>query len=507
LRPGETARLAFATGVATDREAALALAQKYHDPATTGRVFALAFTHAQMTLRHLGLSSEDAQLFERLASRVLYLDGSLRAPAELRARNALGQSGLWAHGISGDLPILLVRVVEEDDVPLVREVLRAQEYWRLKGLRADLVILNEHPASYLDEMHQLLASLIESGSWANYRDKPGGPFLLRGESLPEAEKILLATVARVVLRGERGDLASQLDRPVPELRWPEDLEVRESPAAPPSERPGLRFDNGTGGFSEDGREYVVVLDGDAETPLPWCNVLANPGFGSIVSASGAAFTWSQNSRENRLTPFANDPVTDPSSEAIFLRDEDRQTVWGATPTGAQRRPQGGRFVCRHGFGASRFTHEADGIRHDLEVFVAPEDPVKLAVLTVENASRRQRRLSVFSYQQWAMGPPRPGEHLHVTTDLDREAKAVLARNPYNLEFASCVAFAATSGELRSATGDRAEFLGRNGGLARPAALRRRGLLGRFGAVPCAMHFGQHGVSGRRNDTALDKAGE
>src|SRR6185436_6168426 len=473
LTPGAAVRLCFATGMASDRETAEALARKYHSFRAVGRTFALAVTHAESTLRHLGISADDAMLFERLASRVLGLHPSHRAGADTIAANELGQPGLWPHSISGDLPILLVRVVEEDDLQLVRQVLQAQDYWRLKGLRSDVVIVNEHPVSYMDEMQAQLVAVLEDGPWSAWQHRPGGTYLLRSDQMGRAERTLLEAVARAILVGDGGDLRAQLDRP-DAVRPPA---TPLAPALPPradspsaeAPTPAWTLSNNFGGFTDGGRTYTIALDGAADTPMPWANVIANPHFGTIVTASGAAYTWAGNSRENRLTPFANDPIGDPTGEAIFVRDDDTGECWSPSP-GPLPRPATGRCLVHHTAGLTQFSRTMHGIEHELDVFVDTGDPVKFSLLTLVNHSGTARTLSIFPYNEWVLGPPREGEHLHVVTEVDERSGAILATNRYNQEFTHHGAFAYSSTRPESFTADRCAFLGRHGDMTRPAAL-------------------------------------
>ncbi len=414
ISPGAAVRLSFATGIASDRDTAQALARKYHEPSATIRTFTLASTHAQSGLRYLGISADEAVLFERLASRVLGTDGSLRADADTVAANELGQPGLWPHAISGDLPILLVCVAGDDAASLVRQVLQAQEYWRLKGLSADVVILNEHPIGYLDEMQAQLTEILDDGPWSAWQHRPGGAYLLRADRMGRAERVLLEAVASAILRGDRGDLRTLLDRPGP-MPPPATLLVPTAP--PPADTPAtdgplpeLAWPNGLGGFTDGARAYAIILDGAGETPMPWANVIANPQFGTIITASGAAHTWAGNSRENRLTPFANDPVSDPTGEAIFVRDDRSGEWWTPTPGPAPRRSATDRCLIRHTAGVTRFTRLAHRIGHELDVFVHPDEPVKFSLLTLTNHGHGAARVELVRVQPVgarasARGPP------------------------------------------------------------------------------------------------------
>ncbi|MEP6993230.1 MAG: glucoamylase family protein [Acidobacteriota bacterium] len=472
LAPGATARVQLALMVADTRERALELADKYRDPATFERVSSLAWTQAQVQLRHLGITTDEAHLFQRVATRILYSDPTLRASVETLTRNRKGQSALWRHGISGDLPIVLVRIDQVDDQGIVRQLLRAHEYWRLKGLAVDLVILNESATSYAPELDSALGSLVRAGARAfgvATEHTAGEVFVLRGELLSGEERDALTTAARVVLLSRHGSLAEQvirLLRRAPSVRAAPAVRARPPEEDVPPPRIPLEFFNGLGGFTEDGSEYVTILGERQWTPAPWINVLANSSFGCLASESGSGYTWSGNSHENQLTPWSNDPVSDPPGDALFIRDEETGEIWCPTPLPIRDERF---YVVRHGQGYSRFEHEHRGVASDLLLFVPTGDPVKVSRLSLENRSGQPRTLTVTFYAEWVLGSQRSASAPFVVTELD-ESGALFARNFWNEAYAGRVAFADAGGKQTAWTADRTEFLGRNGGLEAPDGL-------------------------------------
>lgn len=493
IRPGRTVRLTFSTLVCSSRDAALDLADKYHDVTIFERAATMAWTQAQVQLRHLGIGPDEAHLFQDLAGSVLYADRTRRAPAPVLMRPVEGVGALWAHGISGDLPIVMVEIDAAEDIDIVRQLLRAHEYWAMKGLAVDLVIVNDRAPSYVQELQVLLETLVRA-SQARPRNSEqksrGNLFVLRAEQLTSGQRDALEGAARVTLSCRRGTLATQVTRTqrsdtaevTPRARRPAAPSVA-SVATPAAG--GLEFGNGFGGFAADGREYRVVLRPGQWTPAPWINVLANPAFGCLVSEAGAGCTWSINSQSNRLTPWSNDPVSDPPSEVLFVRDEESGELW--TPTPLPIRDPAGEYVVRHGQGWTRFDFASRGVGLQLIQFVAAEDPVKVSHLTITNPSSRPRRLTVTGYLEWVLGATREASAPFVITERDPDTKAMFAHNAWNRDFAGRIAFADLRGAQTAWTGDRTEFLGRNGALDAPAALAgKEALSGTCGAGfdPC-----------------------
>jgi cellobiose phosphorylase len=495
LEPEQTGVVDLVWGAADSREGCLALVQKYTDRRLADRVFELAWTHSQVSLRQLNISEADAQLYARLANAVVYSDAPLRAPASVLLRNRRAQSGLWGYAISGDLPIVLLQVGAAANVGLVHQLVQAHAWWRLKGLAVDLVIWNEERDVYRQRLQEQILGLVAGSTESHEVDRPGGIFVRQAAQIAEEDRVLLQSVARVVLSDRLGPLADQVGRKRAPARQVAPLAIKApapvaQPAAAPA-RPTLLFDNGIGGFAPDGREYIVAAPAGLRPPAPWVNVIANPRFGTVVSDGGSSYTWCENAHELRLTPWHNDAVSDASGEVLYLRDEESGHVWHPTSLPqAQDAQAGAPYITRHGFGYSVFEHDEAGIHSELTVFVATDAAVKFSRLVLRNDSGRTRDLSATAYVEWVLGDMRAKTAPHIHTEVAADSGAVMARNRYSNHFGDWLGFLDVDEADRLAgtmTCDRAEFIGRNGSLRRPAAMARAHLSGRSGVAldPCA----------------------
>jgi cyclic beta-1,2-glucan synthetase len=491
LEPGQRAQVSLVLAAGATRKQVLLLMDKYRDPHATERTMDFAWGSAQQQLQLLHIQPDEARRFQQLASHLLFPNQLLRAPAELLADNRKGQSGLWPYAISGDLPIALVTIGELREISLVRQMLQAHTYWRMHGLSTDLVILNEEAGSYERPIQERLEQLIQAHTVSAATDRAGGIFLKSAAQIPEADLKLLKAAAGVVLVAARGTLPQQLGMQVEAPELLETLARKRVPPEPSAPLPfmELNYFNSLGGFTPDGHEYAIYLGPDTNTPAPWVNVIANPNFGTLVSETGSGFTWYGNSQRNRLTGWSNDPVLDPASEALYIRDEESGIFW--SPTAAPIREKTA-YRARHGAGYSVFEHNSHGIEQELTVFVPVDEsggqPIKLQRLRLTNATSRRRRLSVTYYVELTLGENRETSQMHVMTNWDDEARALLAQNRYHPEYGERVAFVSITPQADSYGGDRSAFIGRNRSLANPAAMELTQLSKRTGAGldPCGV---------------------
>ena len=486
---GDAVTVDLVMGVAEEMADVDMLLEKYQDQYMANKAFDMAWTHGQLALRQLDLTETDAQLFCRLASSIIYSSPPYRADPATIMKNSRGQSALWSYAVSGDLPVMLLRLEDPESMHLVTQVIKAHAYWRHKGLKVDLVIWNEDNSGYRQALHDNIVNLAGISLEGGNIERPGGIFVRAADRIPEEDRTLIKAVTRVILKDANGLIEEQIHRQlrseitssttIVQYRYPNSspLEKEQLP------REKLVFDNGFGGFSSDGREYIIHGSRENRTPLPWVNVLANPRFGTVVSESGSSYTWNENSHEYRLTPWANDPVSDMGGEAYYIRDEKTGDFWSPTLFPC---PDAGDYASRHGFGYSAFTHKVDGIASEMKVFVDNESPVKFTAITLRNDSGRARTLSVTGYVEWVLGDLRPKTAAQVVTSIDPASGALFAANRYNEEFRSRTVFFDADDPGRTLTGDRGEFIGRNGSLAKPLAMQRANLSGKVGAGldPC-----------------------
>ncbi|MFZ3171371.1 MAG: glucoamylase family protein [Carboxydocellales bacterium] len=494
LEPGHSAIIAYTLAVADNRQKALGLADKYRAAKVIERAFEFAWNRSRLEAGYLDIPAGELEVYLNMVPAIIYPGPVRRRYEELIARNKQGQTCLWPLGISGDIPVVLVNINNQEQMEMVYKLLKAHELWRMKGLKVDLVLLAEDEGGYVQPLQDSIRAAIFASHARDLVNRTGGVYLLNGNLMAEEEKMLIYATARTILQGAGGPIAEQLVWEGTKLTVPQlstsnvqagetGLEVTREKATLKIDTAQLLFYNGTGGFSQDGKEYLIQLREGQHTPAPWINVIANPGFGFNITEVGAGYTWAENSRENKLTPWYNDAVTDLPGEVIYLRDEQRGDYWSITPAPIREKED---YIIRHGSGYSSFEHTSHGIEQQLTEFVALEEPVKIYLIKLKNLSRVPRELSVTFYMKPVLGVNEQVNAQYITTRKYGEREALLFSNSYNCDFPGRIAFMETSEFNRTLTGDDHEFLGINGSLDCPAALKRATLSGTVGAglAPC-----------------------
>lgn len=479
---GRTATVSFITGVAENKDDVIALAKEYGTHQGIESIFELAWTHSQIELRYLGLSSEDASLYQKLASHVIYHSPSRIYSKDIIKGNDKGRSALWAQGISGDLPIVLVIISSVHELGILEQLLSAHEYWNRKGLKVDLVILNEFGNSYEQPVEERIQEILSISHARELIDKPGGVFVRQTAHMKKDDVGTFISMASLIIRGDRGSLEGQiktrtqyiLPRATRKTSFSRYTYVH-PPIFPKDE---LTFYNGIGGFWQNGEEYIIQLRAGEYTPLPWSNIIANENFGTLITEQGSCYTWYKNSRENKLTKWSNDPVVDPPGEVIYVRDDETGDAWTITPSPMR---QEGDYVIRHGQGYTIFEYNSHGIYGTQTIYVPREDPVKINLLTLYNPSSNPREISIYYYAEWVLGVDRYTGSQLIKSRYDVDLDVLIAENPFNEEFIEEKAFMLSSRDIYSYTADRREFIGKNGQLKAPAALERERLTDTAGA--------------------------
>ena len=488
LSPHESTQVTFVSGLARSRDEALRLIDQYHDGHAFEREDQMSWTQNQVRLKHLNIEIGEEDRFQRITGPLVYSSSKLRHQKNFIQNNPKSQKELWSHGISGDLPILLVYIKSKHDISFITDILQFHEYLRSKNISFDLVVLSDESSTYRMAIHEELLHHVRNSGGQGLLNKRGGIFLQRKDTTTDEDFIFLKSVARVYFDAHQGNLKKQVnqllkvknlspikkhDRKVSSL-W-KDFSI---------ECPKLEFFNGIGGFSEKGLEYQIYLEKGKVTPAPWINVISNSkSFGCLFTESGSSHTWSQNSRENRLTPWNNDPTLDQSGELIYLKDQDSSEYWSPTPGPCRDQAP---YLIRHGQGYTTFEHKSFEISQKLTIYVSLKDELKFIRLKVKNLSSIKRNIAAYYFLEWVLGFHRTQTAHHITTKQIGTENIFYAQNPFHIDFGKKTSFASSNQKVASFTCDRASFLGRHGDYDQPIGLSLENLDGKIGAAldPC-----------------------
>ncbi|MCR1934322.1 GH36-type glycosyl hydrolase domain-containing protein [Clostridium tepidum] len=486
LRAKENCMVAYTTAFCDSKKEGIKIAEKYRNIDNVKNAFNLSWSHSNLEMKRLGIRSTAANMYQYILSNILFINKNMKEREEYIKHIKSGQSNLWSYGISGDYPIVLVILDKERGIDTIRQLLTAYRYWKLKNINVDLIIVNTKESSYMQPIEDSILNLINTLGLMNNINKASGIFLFNKSTIKEEDFNLLRAICRLYIDCNRGSLAEQIDigsSKREKLDLLEKKEIKYNAKPYKFKIPKLEYFNEIGGFDIKNNEYTIILENYNNTPLPWINIMSNGNFGFHVSESGSSYSWYKNSRENKLTNWSNDPIIDGESEHIYVRDEITGEIWSITPNPIR---DSGKYIINHGFGYSNFKHYANGIIGEITNYCPMGDNCKISLIKLKNNTDIRRKISVTYYASTVLGVSKQLSSQYISTYLDKE-NFIYSRNPYNSSFKETIAYLKIiGGREESFTGNRKEFLGIEGSIENPKALKYIKLNDEVGAAmdPC-----------------------
>ena len=464
IMPGETATLDLVISAGFEEEQILKLISNYSNEKTISKVFELSKAKTEAETVYLGLKASDIEKYQKMLGYLIFQNPMRKEVMAKLPKRVYSQSELWKYGISGDLPILLVKIKDVNDMHVIKDTLKAMEFFRSKNIKIDLVILNEEKNSYEHFIQFEIENEIQNKQLAFLKNTFGGIFVINAKEITKEDLELLEFRSNLKLDASLGNIDTQLKDLEEEYQDSiknigienNDIYMENGEMELINEDyTNLKYYNDYGGFTEDGLEYKMKISNENKLPTAWSNILANPNFGTVVTQNLGGFTWSKNSRLNRLSAWNNSSNIDIPSEIIYMKNKETGRVWSLSQN-IGHEPQ--EYHVKYGFGYVTIKTAKDQIIQKMETFVALEDKAKINILNLKNTSDRTKNLKLLYYIKPVLGEDEKQTNGYI--NVETKANCIAAQNLYTDNFKGAITFVGSSEKIVSFTGSKEEFIGK-----------------------------------------------
>ncbi len=494
VKPNKKATIDFILSVNENQDIVMENIKQYQLVEKVTKEFELAKARVEAESRYLNQKGNDIAIYQKMLSYLVF-DNPIKAERlKIKEKNRnYHQSDLWKYGISGDLPIVLLKVRNVSDSYIVKEVLKAYEFFRMKNVDTELVILDEEKHSYENFVKEEIENSILNQHIGYLKNQRGGIFTLNKGEIDKKDIELLEFLAQIIIDSDKGGLKNNIKeveenylekqenvaQEVASLLLPEedkeDIDILKN-------QEDLKYYNEYGAFSADGKEYWMRMNQENRLPTVWSHILANEKFGTVVTESMGGYSWYKNCRLNRVSSWCNKPSQDIPSEVIYLKEEESKKTWSL---GLNPMPDDRNYNVIYGFGYCKYLHKSNGIEQELEVFVPKEDACKVSLLTLRNTMPNRKKLKLYYYMKPVIGEDEIKSNGYIDLKFDANSNLLQAKNLYREDLENTRVYLSSSQRIKSYTGDKNFFLG-DGGISNPEGIKKVSLNNEnsLGKKPC-----------------------